>query len=81
MGEHIVDHHTQKAKDNMQNLEESLNHLIDQMMFITRHQTYQRVNMHCPVIFVNRTPSFDRMRIQFTHNRQIRVKGRRNSAF
>lgn len=34
-----------------------------------------------PVIVVNRTPSFDGTQVQFTHSRQIRAKGRRNSAF
>lgn len=42
MGEHIINHHTKKTKDSMQNLEETLYHLIDQAILITRHQEYQR---------------------------------------
>lgn len=44
MGEHIIDHHAEKTKDGMQNLEEILYHLTDQAILITRHQVYQRVN-------------------------------------
>lgn len=33
----------------METLENSLSHLIDQMMYITRHQEYQRVNKHFTV--------------------------------
>lgn len=55
MGEHIIDHHTEKTKDSMQNLEETLYHLIDQAILITRHQEYQRVNMNIFVISVNIT--------------------------
>lgn len=43
MGEHSTDHHAVKTKDNMETLENSLTHLIDQMMYITRQQEYQRV--------------------------------------
>ncbi|XP_075868446.1 transmembrane emp24 domain-containing protein 11 [Nelusetta ayraudi] len=42
MGEHIIDHHAEKTKDGMQNLEEILYHLTDQAILITRHQVYQR---------------------------------------
>ncbi|XP_045885959.1 transmembrane emp24 domain-containing protein 11 [Micropterus dolomieu] len=42
MGEHSIDPNTKKTKDNMETLENSLSHLIDQMMYITRHQEYQR---------------------------------------
>ncbi|XP_070693263.1 transmembrane emp24 domain-containing protein 11 [Pempheris klunzingeri] len=42
MGEHTIGHDTGKTKDNMETLENSLNHLIDQMMYITRQQEYQR---------------------------------------
>ncbi|XP_010741242.1 transmembrane emp24 domain-containing protein 11 isoform X1 [Larimichthys crocea] len=42
MGEHSTDHHAVKTKDNMETLENSLTHLIDQMMYITRQQEYQR---------------------------------------
>ncbi|XP_070769730.1 transmembrane emp24 domain-containing protein 11 [Enoplosus armatus] len=42
MGEHSIDPNTEKAKDNMEALENSLSHLIDQMMYITRQQEYQR---------------------------------------
>lgn len=43
MGEHSTDHHAVKTKDNMETLENSLTHLIDQMMYIARQQEYQRV--------------------------------------
>ncbi|XP_034037572.1 transmembrane emp24 domain-containing protein 11 [Thalassophryne amazonica] len=43
MGEHVIDHSTdKKTKDNMQTLENILNHLTDQMVYITRQQVYQR---------------------------------------
>uniref|UniRef100_A0A665VZH8 Transmembrane emp24 domain-containing protein 11-like n=1 Tax=Echeneis naucrates TaxID=173247 RepID=A0A665VZH8_ECHNA len=42
MGEHTIDRNTDKTKDNMVTLENSLSHLIDQMMYITRQQEYQR---------------------------------------
>ncbi|KAL6117238.1 uncharacterized protein ACO6RY_15067 [Pungitius sinensis] len=42
MGEHPIDHNNDKTKNNMEILENSLRHLIDQMMYITRHQEYQR---------------------------------------
>ncbi|XP_044061817.1 transmembrane emp24 domain-containing protein 11 [Siniperca chuatsi] len=42
MGEHSIDPNTDKTKDNMEALENSLRHLIDQMMYITRQQEYQR---------------------------------------
>lgn len=44
MGEHIIDHHAERTKDGMQNLEQILNHLTDQAILITRHQGHQRVN-------------------------------------
>ncbi|KAM4621529.1 transmembrane emp24 domain-containing protein 11 [Polymixia lowei] len=43
MGEHSIDPTAEKAKDNLQLMESSLTHLIDQMMYITRQQEYQRV--------------------------------------
>lgn len=43
MGEHSINPNAERTKDNMETLENSLKHLIDQMMFITRHQEYQRV--------------------------------------
>ncbi|XP_076005295.1 transmembrane emp24 domain-containing protein 11 [Genypterus blacodes] len=42
MGEHTIDHNTGNTKDNLQTLEYSLRHLIDQMVYITRQQDYQR---------------------------------------
>ncbi|XP_054453895.1 transmembrane emp24 domain-containing protein 11 [Anoplopoma fimbria] len=42
MGEHLIDPNTAKTKTNLQILEDSLRHLIDQMMYITRQQEYQR---------------------------------------
>lgn len=44
MGEHPVDHNSDKTKGNMENLENSLKHLRDQMINIIRQQDYQRVN-------------------------------------
>lgn len=55
MGEHIIDHHAEKTKDGMQNLEEILYHLTDQAILITRHQVYQRVNMNLFEMSVNIT--------------------------
>lgn len=60
MGEHSIDPNTDKTKDNMETLEESLSHLIDQMMYIARHQDYQRVNKHFTVLSANITiPGYD----------------------
>ncbi|GAA6223447.1 transmembrane emp24 domain-containing protein 11-like [Lates japonicus] len=42
MGEHSIDPKPDKTKDNMEILENSLRHLINQMMYITRQQEYQR---------------------------------------
>ncbi|KAL7394645.1 hypothetical protein ABVT39_001130 [Epinephelus coioides] len=42
MGEHTIDPNKDKAKENLETLENSLSHLIDQMMYITRQQEYQR---------------------------------------
>uniref|UniRef100_A0A672Z0Y4 Transmembrane emp24 domain-containing protein 11-like n=1 Tax=Sphaeramia orbicularis TaxID=375764 RepID=A0A672Z0Y4_9TELE len=42
MGEHAIDRNTDKTQDNMEILENSLSHLIDQMMYIIRQQEYQR---------------------------------------
>ncbi|XP_042349777.1 transmembrane emp24 domain-containing protein 11 [Plectropomus leopardus] len=42
MGEHSIDPKKDKTKDNMEILENSIRHLIDQMMYITRQQEYQR---------------------------------------
>ncbi|KAM8907875.1 transmembrane emp24 domain-containing protein 11 isoform 1-T2 [Spinachia spinachia] len=42
MGDHPIDRNTDKTKNNLEILENSLRHLLDQMMYITRHQEYQR---------------------------------------
>ncbi|XP_028272390.1 transmembrane emp24 domain-containing protein 11 [Parambassis ranga] len=42
MGEHSIDPNTHSTKDNMETLDNSLSHLIDQMVYITRQQEYQR---------------------------------------
>ncbi|KAK2848879.1 hypothetical protein Q5P01_008713 [Channa striata] len=42
MGEHSIDHNTDKTKDNMVTLENNLSHLMDQMIYITKQQEYQR---------------------------------------
>ncbi|XP_056295457.1 probable E3 SUMO-protein ligase RNF212 isoform X2 [Pseudoliparis swirei] len=42
MGEHPIDPKTDETKNNMEVLENSLRHLVDQMMYITRQQEYQR---------------------------------------
>ncbi|XP_031722862.1 transmembrane emp24 domain-containing protein 11 [Anarrhichthys ocellatus] len=42
MGEHSIDPKPDKTKNNMEILENSLKHLIDQMMYITSQQDYQR---------------------------------------
>ncbi|XP_029137432.1 transmembrane emp24 domain-containing protein 11 [Labrus bergylta] len=42
MGEHTIGHSTEKTKDNMVLLENSLRHLFEQMMYIIRQQEYQR---------------------------------------
>ncbi|KAI3351487.1 hypothetical protein L3Q82_020336 [Scortum barcoo] len=42
MGEHFTDPHAEKTKDSMAALENSLRHLINQMMYITKQQEYQR---------------------------------------
>uniref|UniRef100_UPI0037E86999 transmembrane emp24 domain-containing protein 11 n=1 Tax=Semicossyphus pulcher TaxID=241346 RepID=UPI0037E86999 len=42
MGEHTIDPNTEKTKDNMALLENSLRHLKEQIMYIIRQQEYQR---------------------------------------
>ncbi|XP_022054875.1 transmembrane emp24 domain-containing protein 11 [Acanthochromis polyacanthus] len=42
MGEHSVDPNADRTKSNMETLENSLSHLIEQMTYITRQQEYQR---------------------------------------
>ncbi|KAF3694144.1 Transmembrane emp24 domain-containing protein 11 Glycoprotein 25L [Channa argus] len=42
MGEHSIDHNTDKTKDSMVTLENNLRHLIHQMTYITKQQEYQR---------------------------------------
>ncbi|XP_056147551.1 transmembrane emp24 domain-containing protein 11 isoform X2 [Lampris incognitus] len=42
MGEHSIDRSAERTKDNLQMMESSLSHLIDQMTYITRQQEYQR---------------------------------------
>ncbi|XP_029021830.1 transmembrane emp24 domain-containing protein 11 [Betta splendens] len=41
IGEHVIDH-GQNTKVNLEVLEHNLNHLTDQMMYITKQQEYQR---------------------------------------
>lgn len=43
MGEHSIDPTAVKAKDTVKTMEFSLQHLIDQMTYISRQQNYQRV--------------------------------------
>uniref|UniRef100_A0A8C1BYB0 Si:ch211-255i20.3 n=1 Tax=Cyprinus carpio carpio TaxID=630221 RepID=A0A8C1BYB0_CYPCA len=43
MGEHTIDPNAAKAKDTMKTMEYSLQHLIDQMRYISRQQNFQRV--------------------------------------
>ncbi|XP_035983677.1 transmembrane emp24 domain-containing protein 11 isoform X2 [Fundulus heteroclitus] len=43
MGEHSIDHSVDRTKDNLQTLEENLQHLISQMTHITRLQEYHRM--------------------------------------
>ncbi|XP_017272921.1 transmembrane emp24 domain-containing protein 11 [Kryptolebias marmoratus] len=42
LGEHSVDPDIDRTKDNLKTLENSLKHLRDQMVFITKQQEYQR---------------------------------------
>ncbi|XP_042593681.1 transmembrane emp24 domain-containing protein 11 [Cyprinus carpio] len=42
MGEHTIDPNAAKAKDTMKTMEYSLQHLIDQMRYISRQQNFQR---------------------------------------
>ncbi|XP_077433754.1 transmembrane emp24 domain-containing protein 11 [Vanacampus margaritifer] len=42
IGEHVMNPKVDGTKDNLKTLEYSLQHLIDQMVFITRQQDYQR---------------------------------------
>lgn len=67
MGEHIIDHHTEKTKDSMQTLEEILYHLIDQAILITRHQEYQRVNVNLSVMSANIAKRGTILSTQLTH--------------
>ncbi|KAM3867258.1 transmembrane emp24 domain-containing protein 11 [Diretmus argenteus] len=42
VGEHSIDPNAKRTKDNLEYMENSLTHLIDQMVFIARQQEYQR---------------------------------------
>ncbi|KAG5845390.1 transmembrane emp24 domain-containing protein 11 [Anguilla rostrata] len=42
MGEHTMDPGTAKAKDTVKTMEYSLQHIIDQMLYISRQQNFQR---------------------------------------
>ncbi|XP_042274225.1 transmembrane emp24 domain-containing protein 11-like [Thunnus maccoyii] len=42
MGEHSIDPNVDRTKHNMENLEITLRHLIDQITYITKQQEYQR---------------------------------------
>ncbi|XP_071771227.1 transmembrane emp24 domain-containing protein 11 [Centroberyx gerrardi] len=42
MGEHSIDPNVDRTKDNLEFMENSLSHLIDQMLYIIRQQEYQR---------------------------------------
>ncbi|XP_030594586.1 transmembrane emp24 domain-containing protein 11 [Archocentrus centrarchus] len=42
MGEHTIGHSADRTKDSMQSLENTLRHLTEQMVHITRHQGFQR---------------------------------------
>lgn len=44
MGEHSIDPSVEIHKDTVQNMEYSLEHLRDQILYITRQQDFQRVN-------------------------------------
>lgn len=44
MGEHTLDPNAAKAKDTMKAMEYNLQHLIDQMWYISRQQDFQRVS-------------------------------------
>lgn len=46
MGEHTIDPNAEKAKDTMKVMENNLQHLIDQMRYISRQQNFQRVSKH-----------------------------------
>ncbi|KAJ3587690.1 hypothetical protein NHX12_011287 [Muraenolepis orangiensis] len=42
MGEHPMERGSERTKDHLHTLDDSLSHLIDQMMYITRQQEHQR---------------------------------------
>lgn len=67
MGEHSLDRSSDRTKDNMETLENSLRHLIDQMMYITKQQEYQRVSKHLIL------PRYDTWT---SNNNKFRVKDR-----
>jgi len=46
MGEHTTDPNAAEAKDTMEAMEYNLQHLIDQMHYISRQQHFQRVSKH-----------------------------------
>lgn len=46
MGKHTLDPNAAKAKDTMKAMEYNLQHLIDQMWYISRQQDFQRVSKH-----------------------------------
>jgi hypothetical protein len=44
MGEHSINPSVERHKDTVQTMEYSLEHLRDQILYITRQQDFQRVN-------------------------------------
>lgn len=74
MGEHLIDHNTKKTKDNMENLENSLSHLTDQIIYIIKHQEYQRVSKYFTVVSANTILHDMTVHTCTSHNRELRRK-------
>ncbi|RXN20349.1 spondin-2 [Labeo rohita] len=51
MGEHTIDPNAEKAKDTMKVMENNLQHLIDQMRYISRQQNFQRSSSEVQELF------------------------------
>ncbi|KAM9835116.1 transmembrane emp24 domain-containing protein 11 isoform 1-T1 [Syngnathus typhle] len=51
IGEHVMNPKADRTKDNLKTLEYGLEHLIDQMVLITKQQDYQRIGQNIDITF------------------------------
>lgn len=74
MGEHSIDPSANRTRDNLETLESSLQHLREQMVFITRQQEYHRVRFTHFSLY-KAYPLFDRLWCITKHQQDKRQLG------